>query len=92
MHSAGCHIYKFQNADDIRATLPMTMLSYAEHYAPKYFLLENVTGLLTYRLLARPKSHGKALEGGVRMGLPKLICRILMSLGYAGCWHFLTIF
>ncbi|KAF9030701.1 S-adenosyl-L-methionine-dependent methyltransferase [Hymenopellis radicata] len=70
------------NADDIRATLPMTMLSYVEFYAPKYFLLENVTGLLGYRLLGRPKAHGKSLEGGVEMGLPKLICRILMSLGY----------
>lgn len=68
--------------DDIRSTLPMVMLAYTEWYEPRYFLLENVVGMLTARLGAKSASHGRSLVGGMVMGVLKLILRILTSLGY----------
>ncbi|KAK0463813.1 S-adenosyl-L-methionine-dependent methyltransferase [Desarmillaria tabescens] len=68
--------------DDIRSTLPMVMLAYTEWYKPRYFLLENVAGMLTARLGAQSASHGRSLVGGMEMGVLKLILRILTSLGY----------
>ncbi|KAG7448097.1 S-adenosyl-L-methionine-dependent methyltransferase [Guyanagaster necrorhizus] len=68
--------------DDIRSTLPMVMLAYTEWYEPRYFLLENVVGMLTARLGAKSASHGRSLVGGMEMGVIKLILRILTSLGY----------
>ncbi|KAK0239761.1 hypothetical protein EDD85DRAFT_949593 [Armillaria nabsnona] len=68
--------------DDIRSTLPMVMLAYTEWYEPRYFLLENVVGMLTARLGAKSASHGRSLVGGMEMGVLKLILRILTSLGY----------
>jgi site-specific DNA-cytosine methylase len=43
---SGVNRYKTQ--DDIRNTLVIMFLSYLEFYKPKYFLLENVTGLLSH--------------------------------------------
>ncbi|KAK0484022.1 hypothetical protein IW261DRAFT_994609 [Armillaria novae-zelandiae] len=68
--------------DDIRSTLPMVMLAYTEWYEPRYFLLENVVGMLTARLGAKSATHGHSLVGGMEMGVLKLILRILTSLGY----------
>ncbi|KAJ4475666.1 hypothetical protein J3R30DRAFT_3405914 [Lentinula aciculospora] len=75
---SGANHYKKQ--DDIRATLPFVMLSYAEIYLPKYFLLENVVGLLRHRLLGR--LEGRSIVDGVKHGVFKLITRILLALGY----------
>jgi len=36
--------------DDIKNTLVIMFLSYLEFYKPKYFLLENVRGLLSHRV------------------------------------------
>jgi len=55
------------------------MLSYVEHYNPKYFLLENVAGLLDYPLMST--NNGRALEGGVKSGVVKFITRTLIALG-----------
>ncbi len=59
----------------------MVMLAYTEWYEPRYFLLENVVGMLTARLGAKSASHGRSLVGGMEMGVLKLILRILTSLG-----------
>ncbi|CCL99992.1 uncharacterized protein FIBRA_02017 [Fibroporia radiculosa] len=70
----------YKRADDIRNTLVCNMLSYVEFYQPLYFLLENVTGLLFYPLNGR--QEGRAIVGGVKMGVVKFILRTLVSLGY----------
>ena len=58
------------------------MLSYVEFYRPKFFMLENVEGILYHPLAATQSGPGRAMEGGVRMGVVKLILRVLTSLGY----------
>lgn len=55
------------------------MLSYVEFYRPSYFLLENVTGLLFYRLNGH--QEGRSIVGGVQMGVVKFILRALVCLG-----------
>ncbi|KAI0780552.1 S-adenosyl-L-methionine-dependent methyltransferase [Trametes elegans] len=64
-----------RNPNDIRSTLVCNMISYVEFYKPLYFLLENVVGLLSYRLL------GGDL-GDVQMGVVKFITAALVELGY----------
>ncbi len=60
----------------------MVMLAYTEWYEPRYFLLENVVGMLTARLGAQNLPRMVApLVGGMEMGVLKLILRILTSLG-----------
>jgi DNA (cytosine-5)-methyltransferase 1 len=57
------------------------MLSYIEHYQPKYFLLENVAGLLDYRFQdKRAVNAGNGAE--IKLGMVKFIMRTLISLGY----------
>ncbi|KAJ7578378.1 S-adenosyl-L-methionine-dependent methyltransferase [Mycena floridula] len=68
-------------ADDFRSTLSLTMLSAVEHYEPRYFLLENVTGMLHNRLLALQASVNR-VEDGIENGMIKVICRNLIGLGY----------
>ncbi|KAF9469258.1 hypothetical protein BDZ94DRAFT_1244081 [Collybia nuda] len=72
----------YKQADDIRSTLPGNMLSYVEHYDPKYFLLENVKGLLDYPLMSNSRKGGRSLEGGIKSGVVKFIMRALEALGY----------
>ncbi|KAJ7147070.1 S-adenosyl-L-methionine-dependent methyltransferase [Mycena crocata] len=62
---SGLNVYKKE--DDIRTTLPYTMLGFVEVLQPTWFLLENVTGLLYH---------------GFKMGSMKLICRVIAALGY----------
>ncbi|GLB34766.1 putative cytosine specific DNA methyltransferase replication foci [Lyophyllum shimeji] len=68
--------------DDIRSTLPGNMLSYVEFYNPDYFLLENVAGMINYRLLSTHGKNGRSLEGGIESGMVKFIMRSLIALGY----------
>ncbi|KAJ8455520.1 hypothetical protein ONZ45_g18926 [Pleurotus djamor] len=70
-----------RKADDIRYTLVCNMLSWVEHYQPTYFLLENVPGLLRFRLLAEQGENG-SLIGGIKMGVVKFVQRTLIALGY----------
>ncbi|KAF9265676.1 S-adenosyl-L-methionine-dependent methyltransferase [Marasmius fiardii PR-910] len=67
-------------ADDVRSSLPCNMLSYVEEFEPDYFLLENVTGFLRFPL--RSKNIGKRLVGGIKMGVVKMVVRVLIALGY----------
>ncbi|KAJ6477327.1 S-adenosyl-L-methionine-dependent methyltransferase [Mycena vitilis] len=60
--------------DDIRSTLPFTLISLLEVLHPTYFLFENVTGLMSH-----------AFTGGAKrmeMATVKLIYRSLLALGY----------
>jgi len=56
------------------------MLSFVEYHRPKFFLLENVPGILRYKLMA--KQGDRRLLGGMEAGVVKLVFRVLMALGY----------
>lgn len=55
------------------------MLSYVEWFSPQYVLIENVTGLLHYRL--NGTQEGSKIVGGIEGGMVKFILRVLTSLG-----------
>ena len=55
------------------------MISYVEFYRPMFFLLENVTGLLSYSL--GEKTEGMERKGSINMGVVKFIFRALTALG-----------
>ena len=55
------------------------MLSYVEYFLPKYVLIENVPGMLYYRL--NGEQRGKRIVGGVEGGMVKFILRTLTALG-----------
>ncbi|KAF5380878.1 hypothetical protein D9615_004125 [Tricholomella constricta] len=69
-------------ANDIRSTLPVNMLSYVEHYDPRYFLLENVAGFINYRLMSTHSKTKRSLQGGIEAGMVKFVMRSLIALGY----------
>ncbi|KAI9065405.1 S-adenosyl-L-methionine-dependent methyltransferase [Trametes sanguinea] len=76
-----CQSFSLMNhhrrSDDIRSTLVCNMISYVEFYRPSYFLLENVVGLLSYKLSVDPE------EGdSIKMGVVKFILSSLINLGY----------
>ncbi|KAI0647432.1 S-adenosyl-L-methionine-dependent methyltransferase [Trametes meyenii] len=79
-----CQSFSLMNhhrrADDIRSTLVCNMISYVEFYKPTYFLLENVVGMLSYRLGG--KQEGNRVVGGIEMGVVKFILGSLTTLGY----------
>ncbi|KAF5315922.1 hypothetical protein D9611_004789 [Ephemerocybe angulata] len=57
-----------RRADDLRSTMPCNMLSYVEHYQPKYFLLENVGGLMDFKLTDNrfpDNGNGHVIEKGM---------------------------
>src|SRR5260221_259236 len=56
------------------------MLSYVEFYRPKFFLLENVLGLLSHKL--QINKAGPQEGNIVAHGVVKFILRALTSLGY----------
>ncbi|KAJ7079074.1 S-adenosyl-L-methionine-dependent methyltransferase [Mycena belliarum] len=64
--------------DDPRSALPFTMLSIVELYQPRFFLLENVIGLLQHKVTTDQAADGVRM----RMAMLKLICRGLIALGY----------
>ncbi|KAJ7134729.1 S-adenosyl-L-methionine-dependent methyltransferase [Mycena epipterygia] len=71
---SGANMYKRE--DDMRSTLPYTMLSFAEVLEPTFFLLENVTGLLHHAVTV--SGTGQRVDKAAI----KLICRVLIALGY----------
>lgn len=69
----------YKDPNDIRSYLPLNMLSFAEAYRPDYFLLENVRGLLDFRLERKgPEDDG----GSIKNSMVKIILRTLIALGY----------
>lgn len=65
-----------------RSTLICNMVSYVEFYRPQYFLLENVLGLLHYKLMSKMKGQAFDPSVGVEMGVLKFIVRSLTALGF----------
>ncbi|KAJ1947363.1 hypothetical protein EC988_005428, partial [Linderina pennispora] len=57
---------RFIKADDIKTSLIANALSYVDFYRPTYFLLENVRGLLDYKLGGKQVGTGR-VEGGIKM-------------------------
>ncbi|KAJ1981436.1 hypothetical protein H4R33_005251 [Dimargaris cristalligena] len=74
-------INRFPKADDIKNTLVTTSLSYVDFYRPRYFLLENVYGMVRFRLGGTQDSSAK-IKDGIKMGVLKFIIRALTSMGY----------
>ncbi|KAJ2006900.1 hypothetical protein GGI04_001720 [Coemansia thaxteri] len=79
---------RFIKADDIKTSLVANALSYVDFYRPTYFLLENVRGLLTYRLGGFQIGPGK-VGGGIEMGMLKFILRTLTTMGYQAKFYVL---
>lgn len=69
-------------------SLITTFLSYVDHYRPKYFLLENVRGLLQHRLGSSQRTK-HTLKGAIEQGSVKVILRALTSLGYSAQYKIL---
>ncbi|KFY81710.1 hypothetical protein V500_11158 [Pseudogymnoascus sp. VKM F-4518 (FW-2643)] len=84
---SGCN--RVPKANSIKNSLLTTFLSYVDHYRPKYFLLENVRGLLQHRLGSTQKKKGVGVQGGIQHGSVKFILRALTSLGYSAQFHML---
>ncbi|KFY29605.1 hypothetical protein V494_08624 [Pseudogymnoascus sp. VKM F-4513 (FW-928)] len=84
---SGCN--RCPKANSIKNSLLTTFLSYVDHYRPKYFLLENVRGLLQHRLGSTQKKVGFGVQGGIQQGSVKFILRALTSLGYSAQFHML---
>ncbi|KAF9200850.1 hypothetical protein BGZ49_008924 [Haplosporangium sp. Z 27] len=70
----------FQKSDDLKNSLIATAMSYVDIYRPQYFLLENVRGMLSFRL-GKVKINNK-WEGGIQMGVVKFVVRCLTAMGY----------
>ncbi|KAJ1737906.1 hypothetical protein LPJ72_000061 [Coemansia sp. Benny D160-2] len=79
---------RFIKADDIKTSLIANALSYVDFYRPSYFLLENVRGLLNYRLGGVQVGPGK-VKGGIEMGMLKFILRTLTTMGYQARFYVL---
>ncbi|KAL5350845.1 hypothetical protein ACLOAV_004416 [Pseudogymnoascus australis] len=84
---SGCN--RAPKANSIKNSLLTTFLSYVDHYRPKYFLLENVRGLLQHRLGSTQKKVGYGVQGGIQQGSVKFILRALTSLGYSAQFQML---
>ncbi|KAI0222385.1 hypothetical protein L0F63_007074 [Massospora cicadina] len=74
-------INRFKKANDIKNSLIATTLSYVDFYRPKYFMLENVRGLLSFCLGGNQAGINR-VEGGIKMGYVKFIVRCLTHMGY----------
>lgn len=84
---SGCN--RCPKANSIKNSLLTTFLSFVDHYRPKYFMLENVRGLLQHRLGSTQKKVGFGVQGGIQQGSVKFILRALTSLGYSAQFQML---
>ncbi|KAG0055601.1 DNA (cytosine-5)-methyltransferase 1 [Gryganskiella cystojenkinii] len=71
---------RFQSGDTLKNSLIATSLSYVDFYRPQYFLLENVRGMMNFKL--NQKQVGKKWVGGTQMGVVKFVLRSLTAMGY----------
>lgn len=60
--------------------MPCNMLSYVEFYRPKFFLLENVRGMVHFKLAHQLEDAANS-GSAVKMGVIKFILRALIGLG-----------
>lgn len=70
---------RYQSGDELKNSLIATSLSYADFYKPRYFLLENVRGMMQFKL-KQEKIDGK-WKGGIQMGVVKFVLRSLTAMG-----------
>lgn len=56
------------------------MISYVDFYRPKFFLLENVRGILEWK--GHTALAGDEYDAQIEMAAPKFIARAMVSLGY----------
>ncbi len=70
----------FKTANDVKSNLMLTALSWVDFYRPKYAYMENVTGFLSYRLGTKQATMHR-VEGGITMGVLKLVVRALLEMG-----------
>lgn len=71
---------RYKKANDIKNSLIATSLSYVDFYRPDYFLLENVRGLIEFKLGG--EQDGLRIVGGIKQGVLKFIIRSLTRMGY----------
>lgn len=57
----------FQKADDPKSSLILVLLSYVDHFKPKYCCFENVRGFLQFSLNSTQRDR-YSVEGGIDMG------------------------
>lgn len=66
------------------------MISYVDFYRPKFFLLENVLGILEWR--GNMVTANGRTNGGVEMGALKFVIRSMTSLGYVSFTQKLAVY
>lgn len=72
---------RFPKADDVLNSLIATTLSCVDFYRPTYFLLENVRGMVDFKLGGIQETKAR-MSGGIRLGVVKFIVRALTAMGY----------
>ncbi|KDQ19575.1 hypothetical protein BOTBODRAFT_143057 [Botryobasidium botryosum FD-172 SS1] len=82
---------RFKSADNPRKTLFANALSWVDHFRPKYFLAENVVGLLYEPLKGRKTTVDvdDKTQGSIKWGYHKFILRALTGMGYQVRWSIL---
>lgn len=70
----------YRRANDMKSNLILTVLSFVDHYRPKFCIFENVRGFLAFNLNAHQASKYK-VEGGIEMGGLKLLYRSMVAMG-----------
>lgn len=72
---------RFPKADDVLNSLIATTLSCVDFYRPTYFLLENVRGMVDFKLGGVQETKAR-MSGGIKLGVVKFILRALTAMGY----------
>ena len=71
----------FQKANDIKSNLILNLLSWVDFLEPKYCIMENVRGFLSYNLNAiQVDEHRTA--GGISMGGLKFLVHAMLAMKY----------
>jgi len=73
------HLNRFPKANDARNYLMLSFLSAVDMIRPRYIVIENVRGLLTYRL-NNTKRDRTGVTGGIAQGMMKVIKRVLTAM------------
>ena len=70
---------RYQSGESLKNSLIATSLSYVDFYKPQYFLLENVRGMMNFKL--NQTLVGTKWVGGTEMGVVKFVLRSLTAMG-----------
>lgn len=71
-------INRFAKADDQLNDLIWTALSYCDFYRPRFFLLENVRGMVSFKLGGRQEGKNRII-GGIKMVMMLVVGLCLLS-------------